>query len=415
MSKRRLPFRPNTEFLKREAKELLSDYRREKSAAIADFGYHHPIGVTPREAKLSDAQLVLALSYRFANWTRLLLAAELCRAILVGDASLVSRMCRECSALLYEPARGSDTAASWGTPYSYARFLGRENVADALVDMDAGVIEQAKEVARKQLADWFVRTDGSVEKGAVMNCCETLRGDGLEFLLSRGAKLEDSTGRVLAPTAVVLQTYTRFPEGKHRCLELCESQGITMPDTPLMALHRGRIDLLQKHLDRDPLLLDRTFSHEQIYPSELGCGDRASGLGLHGTPIDGTTMLHLAVDFDEIEIARWLVENGADVNAKARIDDDGFGGHTPLFGTVVSQPAHNGRQADGQMAQWLLEQGACPDVRASLRKGIRFHGDRKVYEYHDVTSLDWGRKFHSRGLVNEAAMTVINRHCGIEN
>ena len=414
MPKRRLPVRPNPEFLKREAKELLSDYRREKSAAIEDFGCYHPNGVTPREAKLSDAQLVLALSYRFPNWARMLLAAELCKAIAAGDADLVSRICSQHATLKHEPARGSDTGASWGTPYSYARFLGRQSVADALVQLDAGLVEQSREVAEQQLAEWFIRADGTIEAGAVMNCCETLRDDGLEFLLSRGAKLEDVHGNELAPVAVVLQTYSRYPEGKHRCLELCESHGITMPDTPAMALHRGCIDLLQKHLDRDPRLLSRTFTHSEIYPSELGCGDRASGLGLHGTPIHATTMLHLAIDFDETEIAHWLVENGADVNARAQVDEDGFGGHTPLFGTVVSQPAHNGRQADGQMARWLLQQGASPNARASLRKGIRFHGDKKVYEYRDVTPLEWGRKFHSRGLVNEAAMRVISRYCELE-
>ncbi|MEM9365406.1 MAG: hypothetical protein AAGD07_05380 [Planctomycetota bacterium] len=128
MPKRRLPARPSSEFLKREAKELLSDYRREKSVAIADFGTYHPTGVTPREAKLSDAQSVLALSYRFTSWAKLLLATELCRAIHAGDAELVSRICGQHASLLYEPARGSDTGASWGTPYADARFLGDRKV-----------------------------------------------------------------------------------------------------------------------------------------------------------------------------------------------------------------------------------------------------------------------------------------------
>ncbi|MEM6692706.1 MAG: ankyrin repeat domain-containing protein [Planctomycetota bacterium] len=411
MSKRRLPVRPDCEFLRREAKELLSDYRREKPAAVEDFGAYHPTGVTPREAKLSDAQLALALSYRFANWARLQLAAELCRAMYSGDAESASNLCSQYRFLLDEPARGSDTGASWGTPYSYARFLGRQNVVDALLSLDAGVIEQAKEVTRSQLADWFVRKDGTIEPGAVMNPCETLNADGLEFLLSMGAELADADGDSLGPVAVILQTYTRFPEGKHRCLEICESNGIAIPDTPLMAFHFGRIEWLQRHFERDPSLLSRTFSHEEIYPRELGCSDRSSGLGLHGTPLHGTTLLHLAIDFDEFEIARWLVEKGANVNGKAEIDKDGFGGHTPLFGTVVSQPAHNGRQADGEMTQWLLQQGAQPNERASLRKGIRFHGDKQVYEYHNVTPLEWGRQFHSRALVNEAAMRVIRSFC----
>ena len=41
----------------------------------------------------------------------------------------------------------------------------------------------------------------------------------------------------------------------------------------LMALHRGRIDLLEEHLKRDPQMLTRTFSHRDIYPVEMGCGE----------------------------------------------------------------------------------------------------------------------------------------------
>ncbi len=66
----------------------------------------------------------------------------------------------------------------------------------------------------------------------------------------------------------------------------------------------------------------------------LGCHADHS-LALHGTPLAGGTLLHLCVDCDEIEIARWLIAKGADVNAKATVDADGFGGHTALFGCVV--------------------------------------------------------------------------------
>src|SRR5215831_21005720 len=51
---------------------------------------------------------------------------------------------------------------------------------------------------------------------------------------------------------------------------------------------------------------------------------------------------------NEIEIARWLIDHGADVNAKAAVDGDGFGGHTRLFGCVVSQAYLCRRQQDGE-------------------------------------------------------------------
>ena len=175
---------------------------------------------------------------------------------------------------------------------------------------------------------------------------------------------------------------------------------------PTMAVHRGRIDLLEAHLRRDPKLLTRTFSHEEIYPPELGCGPDHS-LALHGTPLAGTTLLHICVDFDEIEIARWLIERGADVNAKAEIDSDGFGGHTALFGCVVSQAYRCGLQRDGAFAQLLLDHGSDPNARASLRKRLRFIEDDSMHEYRDVTPQSWGERFLDDAWVNRAAMRLI--------
>jgi hypothetical protein len=55
----------------------------------------------------------------------------------------------------------------------------------------------------------------------------------------------------------------------------------------------------------------------------------------------------MCADYDEIELARWLLDRGMNVYEQAAIDSDGFGGQTPLFATVVSQPNfwmnHRGR------------------------------------------------------------------------
>ena len=231
--------------------------------------------------------------------------------------------------------------------------------------------------------------------GCVMGPCETLNDAGLLLLLDLGAELADQNGDRLAPVALLLQTYCRYPTGKHRCLELVVERGIDLPDTPVMALHRGRIDLLESHFRRDPHMPSRTFPIDQIYPAELGCGPDYS-FALHGTPLAGTTLLHISVEFDEIEIARWLIEHGADVNARAEIDSGGFGGHTPLFGCVVNDSFLCGRQRDAAFARLLLAHGADPNARASIRKQLHFVPDESVYEYHDVTPLSWGDQFHGQ-------------------
>jgi hypothetical protein len=179
-----------------------------------------------------------------------------------------------------------------------------------------------------------------------------------------------------------------------------------------MALHRGRIDLLEEHLRRDPGILGRTFRWEEIYPPELGCHDEV--LATHGTPLKGATLLHMAVDYDEFEIAEWLLARGMRADAKAAVDEDGFGGHTALFSTVVSQPnfwmnyqggwAHSRKPLEARFTRLLLDHGADPNVRASLRKQLHpGYGPDTLHEYRDVTPLGWGAA-HNRIFVSEPAM-----------
>jgi len=191
--------------------------------------------------------------------------------------------------------------------------------------------------------------------------------------------------------------------------------GLELPDTPTMALHRGRLDLLEQHLRRDPGLLRRTFAHQEIYPPALGCHDEV--LATHGTPLAGATLLHMCVDYDELEIARWLLERGMDVDAKAAIDGDGFGGHTALFATVVSQPNfwinHGGRPDEAPFARLLLDRGADPNARASLRKQLHpGYGPDTLHEYRDVTPLAWGEQFHKTIFVSAAALRLIAERGG---
>jgi ankyrin repeat protein len=244
------------------------------------------------------------------------------------------------------------------------------------------------------------------ERDAVMGPCETLSAEGLAYLLEIGAEIGDKQGNRLAPPALLLETYCRNPKGKHRCLALLADRGLELPETPTMALHLGRIDLLEARLARDPDLFTRTFAHEDIYPPAFGCQSDHS-LALHGTPLAGTTLLHMAVDYDEIEMARWMLNNGADVNAAAELDGDGFGGHTALFGCVVSQTYRVNCRRDDEFARLLLEHGADVNARASLRKRLRFVDDETMHEYPDVTPLAWGRRFHDQSWVNPSVMQLL--------
>ena len=413
MVDRHFPVRPNLEQLKHQAKDLLRAIRQSEPSALAELKKHHPKAITPEKARLADAQLVLARSYGLPSWPRMATACRMTDAIWRGDIDAVRELVLKDPRLLHDDARG--LPSNWGPPMSYAANIGQDKIIHMLRELGGADLQHAFDRAclqgKLETARQLYAMGARPEADAVMGPCETLSDTGLAFLLELGAPLTGKNGDRLAPVALLLQTYSRYPEGKHRCLEIMAEQGIALPDTPPMALHRGRIDLLENHLRREPQLLSRTFSHQEIYSPELGCHADES-LALHGTPLAGTTLLHISVDYDEVEIMRWLIAHGADVNAKAAVDAEGFGGHTPLFGCVVSQSYRCGRQHDGDLTRVLLDHGADPNARASLRKRLRFTKDDRMHEYRDVTPLAWGERFQDQDWVNRAAMHLISERGG---
>jgi ankyrin repeat protein len=346
------------------------------------------------------ARLAVARSYGADSWPRIEQACRLIDAIWRDRADTVRELITRHPHLLHEDA--GVRHGNWGPPMAYAANLGRDRIIRMLHDMGAKDIQWALDRAvlqgqldtARMLYEMGARPQGPA---ALDGPAETLNAEGMALLLDLGVTLTPSN----APVAMVLETYSRNPAGKHQILEFFASHGTFLPDTPPMAVHRGRIDLLDAHLRRDPALFSRTFSHQEIFPPELGCHADPS-LALHGTPLGGAGLLHMCVEYDEMKIARWMIDRGADVNLRASVDPEGFGGHTALFNTVVSLGGGQRRRAD--FARLIVERGAETEVRASLRKGMPFSDDPSVHEYRDVTAVEWGERFHDRGFVNEAAL-----------
>jgi hypothetical protein len=419
---RHFPVRPNLEQLRHQAKDLLHAIREGDSGAMAELRRHHPKGedaaLDPAATRLAEAQLVLARSYGLPSWPRLVTACRMTEAIWHGDVEAVREMVLRDPRLLHEAARGVPDS-NWGPPMSYAANVGQNAMIQMLREMGATDVQHAFDPAclqgKVETARQLHAMGARSTSASVMGCCETLNDDGLSLLLDLGAELADEQGSHLKPAAAtLLQTYSRYPDGKHRCLELLATHGVQLPDTPVFALHCGRIDLLERHLQRNPEMVKQTFRLDEIYPPELGCGPDQT-FSLHGTPLEGTTLLHICVEFDEIEIARWLIAQGADVNARATIDADGFGGQTPLFHCVVNDSNLCGRQKDGAFVRLLLDHGADPNARASLRKQLRFVPDETMHEYRDVTPLSWGEQFHGQRFhdwMNKPAMQLIAQRGG---
>jgi hypothetical protein len=295
-------------------------------------------------------------------------------------------------------------SGNWGPPMSHAANLGRLEIIKAIAALGARDHQHAFDRAllqgKLESARWLHEQGAKLVPGIVMGACETLNPDGLGFLADLGAPFTNSAGDRFAPLALALETYGRNPKGKHAVLGIFARQGYELPNTAIMAFHRGDVERLKEFLRLNPNLITRRFSCLEIYPPELGCAKDGRS-GMHWTPIDGTTLLHLAIDFDEEEIFELLLGQGADVNARAQVDPEGFGGHTPLFNTVVSHGSHA-----GSMARRLVERGASTTVRASLRKFLDWCETPHWHEAREVTPAEWGRTFPEKGWVNVEAMRV---------
>jgi ankyrin repeat protein len=412
---RKLPERPHLDVPRREARELLNQWRNGEPEAFDRIRRRHPrfakadnsvLGAGP--FRLSDAQLVIAREYGFAHWAELKqrIAANssanaLATAIRADDRDAAVRLIQMRPELLHLPVWSRD----WGPPMSHAANLGRMEIVKAMAALGARDFQHAFDRAllqgRIECARWLHEHGARVAPGIVMGACETLNPAGIRLLVELNAPFTDEHGNRLAPLTLVLETYGRNPQGKHEILEIFAQSGYDLADTPIMAFHRGDVSQLEEHLRRDPKLLERRFTLGEIYPSECGCANDGRS-GMHWTPIDGSTLLHLAIDFRECEIFDWLLAHGADANARATVDRDGFGGHTPLFNAIVSGP-----WPDPGMTGKLLERGATRDARASLRKFLDWIANPHWHEARDVTAAEWGREFPEKGWVNSEALRLL--------
>lgn len=421
MPVRNLPVKPDLDQLHRQAKELLRAMHAGDASAIAELRDTHPEAIDPAAAKLSDAQLVLARSYRASSWTRLVQAVQLADAIWRDDLEQIRTLVSRDPALLHEDVL-IRTDSHWGPPMTFAANLGRDNVIRFLHSEGARDLQSAAGRAALQGNADTVRMiydlagRPPLERLTLAGPAYTLSVEGTAVLFTLGARIVGPDGVDRNTMEHLLGTDSRNPEAKHRILEMYVEHGFEPPDTPVMALHRGRLDLLAAHLMRDPDLLTRAFDIAEIFPLAPACA--RDPYMAQGTPVHGTTLLHIATYFDEMETAEWLLDRGMDPDAPAAVDADGFGGYTALYSSVVSQRGFWVNYGKGQpdtaaFTRLLLDRGANPNVRASLRQRLEEgHGGGPLHEYAHVTPLGWGEQFHAKIFVSREALRLIEASGG---
>ena len=178
------------------------------------------------------------------------------------------------------------------------------------------------------------------------------------------------------PIDSLIEAYLRSPRFAE-CLQVMLNAGATVGDPFLEAI----------------LLDDDARVRGLLAKSRNSLQNKLSALCAF-TSCRSVSPLHICAEFNSIRCMRVLLENGADVNARADQDSEGMGGQTPIFHSVNSifnycQPA----------MEMLVEAGADLDIQVkALLWGESMSWETVIF---DVTPLSYAqcglyRQFHRR-------------------
>lgn len=114
----------------------------------------------------------------------------------------------------------------------------------------------------------------------------------------------------------LINMYTRGPRFKS-CIEAFVDYGLNFEDKVLLSVLLDNAVLLDTLLHADKNAITKKYSFNCTF-----------------TPLYEVSLLHICAEYNHLNCAKVLVEHGADIDSKAGLDENGFGGHTPIFHTV---------------------------------------------------------------------------------
>jgi hypothetical protein len=199
----------------------------------------------------------------------------------------------------------------------------------------------------------------------LLGAFETHDADAIRRILDAGfdvrARLK---GQSVAASLTSMYTRSdRFPE----CLAVLLERGAVLDDPRLAPILLDDAEALEAELASDPSLVAYRTSMVSTF-----------------TPLIGASPLHVAAEYGHANAARVLLASGADVNARAAIDEYGLNGHTPIFHTVNS---NDNRSAP--ILKLLLDAGASVDVHlAGITWGKGFEWETTCL---DVTPISYAQ------------------------
>jgi len=114
----------------------------------------------------------------------------------------------------------------------------------------------------------------------------------------------------------LINMYSRGPLFK-KCIKTFVDYGLNFDDKVLLSVLLDDSDQLDIQLTSHKDALLNKYSFDCAF-----------------TPLFEVSLLHICAEYNHLGCAEILVKHGADINSKAGLDENGFGGHTPIFHTV---------------------------------------------------------------------------------
>ncbi len=165
---------------------------------------------------------------------------------------------------------------------------------------------------------------------------EVHAADDLRNYFEQGGNPNESFSDGMPIFTLMVEMYTRSPRFKD-CVQAFIDHGLQFEPDELLSVFVDDAQALENQIKNNPSLINKTYAlFNNTYTSLIGA-----------------TLLHFCAEYNSINCAAVLIKYGADINAKAAVDQYGFGGHTPIFHTV-NQNMDN----SNEMLHFLLNNGA---------------------------------------------------------
>jgi ankyrin repeat protein len=215
--------------------------------------------------------------------------------------------------------------------------------------------------------------------------------DDIRKALAAGASPVDPIGGK-KPIDILIEMYLRSPRFAD-CIRVMLAAGARIED-PLI----------------EAVLLDDEAALRRVASTPGQRPDRILDLVSTFTPCTGVSALHLCAEFNSVKCAAALLKTGLDVNVRARVDADGFGGQTPLFHAVNSNLNYC-----RPVMELLVEAGADVDVRLKgLVWGRGFEWETTIFDVTPIAYAQCGlyRQFHrdERDIFDNIAVMYRKRY-----